>query len=228
MIKLVGIKRLLVVIVLLGINLAVLAGYFMVLAPQMEDIQMQLRTADAQIFELSGKISNIKKDMVFLKENMPRYQALRDHGLFQEQDRFLVNRVLGDIRVKNNLSGLSFTIQDVREMPNKDADAIGYRLSRSRVDITIISVLFDRDIYGFMQDISNALPGHVYIKDFTVKRVAEVNEANLKSIADGASIGFVNSNFSFDWLTLLSKPDDAAVPGAAGQNAASPAGFRGR
>lgn len=223
MIKLIGVKRILAILLLLGMNLAVVAGYMMIVAPQMEDIQGQLRQVDGQISELRGKISSIKKDMAFLKDNMPRYQGLRDKGLFQEQDRFIVNRVLGDIRSKNNLSGFSFTVQDLREMPNKEADDMGHRLARSRVDIKILSATLDIDVYGLIQDIPGALPGYTYVKDFSVKKIMEVNEDTLRSLADGKRVGFINANISFDWLTLMPKPEAPAAG-----SAATPAGFRGR
>ncbi len=84
MIKLVGIKRFVVVSLLLAINLAAVAVYFFSIDPELQEAQGQLAALNGEISELQTKNAAIKQDIEFLKENIPKYNALRDNGFFSE------------------------------------------------------------------------------------------------------------------------------------------------
>lgn len=228
MIKLIGLKRIITIVVLLGINLLVAGGYMFGLDPMLQETQNQLNAVDGEIASLSGKISNIKQEMAYLKENMPKYQALKDSGAFQSQDRFKAGRVLDDMRGKAKLGSFSFVIEDMKDIPNADAAGIGHRLVNSRINIKISATPIDTGVYEFLQDIKGSFSGHTHIKSFDVKRIAEVDEKSLKEVADGKRAGFIGANVVFDWMTLIpNSVEPATTPGAGGGDGA-PAGFRGR
>jgi len=227
MVKLIGFKRIVILAVLFGINLLVLGGYFFVLDPALEELSMQVKASDAQNAELSRKISETKQEMAYLKENMPKYQELKDKGLFQDQNRFLIARLLDGLHAKASLFGFSFSVDPLKELPNTDAANIGYKVADSTINIKIDKSPLDNSIYSLLQDIPASFPGHTHIKSFSIKRTGSVTADSLKAITNGKETGFVSANFSFEWMTLL--PKDDTQPGSGGAaGSAAPDGFRGR
>ncbi|MFH1157883.1 MAG: hypothetical protein V1721_03235 [Pseudomonadota bacterium] len=218
MIKLIGLRRIILFLFFLGINLLVAAGYFFGLAPMRDEAQMQMDSVSGQISALQSKIMNIQQEVNSLKENQPKYQALKDRGFFLSQDRFMLGRLLEEVRKKSEITSFSFTIGNLEEVPSADAAGMNYRLVRSRIKIGSIVSPLDINIYIFLQALAEAFPEHTRIQSFEIRRTGEVTEAALSKIATGQPVSFVDANLAFDWMTLVPKVDEK--PAAAG--------FRGR
>lgn len=225
MIKLVGMKRLLFLIVLLVLNLAVAGGYFAGVDPMLQSGQQQLNAVNAEIADLQTKIATIQQDIAFVKENMPKYEDMQKKGFFQAQDRFEIERTLENLRTTSGLAGFSFSISEVQDIPNADAEATDHKVVTSRITIDRIVAPIESSIYVFMQKISSVFPEFVRVQKLEVTRTGEVTEAALKQISEGGPVSFVNAVVVFDWITMVAK--EAKTPDAAGQGGA-PTGFRGR
>ncbi|MCE9508669.1 MAG: hypothetical protein K8R48_10230 [Alphaproteobacteria bacterium] len=210
MMKLIGLKRVIAICILLGINFGVFSVYLTALAPMLEDAQRQLRAVDGQISDLRSKITTAKQETAFVKENLPKYQELQDRGLFLEQDRFMIDRLLQDMRSKAGIANFSFAVGDLTAMANADAESIGYTLSSSRISVDKIISPLDNNIYAFLQDIRGAFPEYTRLQKFSIQRTAKVNEQLLNDLSDGKQVSAVGANIVFDWMTL--------VPNAAGQS----------
>ncbi|MBI3440989.1 MAG: hypothetical protein HY052_04180 [Proteobacteria bacterium] len=227
MIQLIGLRRLVTMIILLSVQLAAWGGYLFLLDPVLQDAKSQIHAIDDQISELSRKVSNIKQEIAYQKENMPKYQELHDRrGLFLNQDRHTISRLLEEMHGRDKLPEFSFIVQDNKDVPNEDAAALGYRLAKSSIQIKIASAPLDMGIYIFLQDIADSFPGHAYIENFHLKRTAEVNETALNDITNGKHVGFLDAEIAFNWLTLMPQPAEqpASTPEAGG----TATGFRGR
>jgi hypothetical protein len=221
MIKLIGFTRLIFLACLLALNLAVLGVYFFSIGPMLDDMTAQRDAVNAQISELRGKISGIKEDMTFATDNLPKFNELKDRGFFQNQDRFQISRIMEDLRTRTGITSFSFTVSDVKEVPNTEADAINYKLINSHIKVDNIVSPLDSNIYMLAQQMPHVFPSFGRIQSMDITRAAEVNEATLKDIAEGRPVNFVNAALEFDWLTMVPKPAEST---AGPDNA--PAGFR--
>ena len=231
MIKLIGMKRVMFLATLLGLNFLVLCTYLFVLDPMITDSQSKLRAVEGKISELKGKISNTKQEVVYLKENIPKYQELQDKGLFLEQDRFMIERLLEDMRIRAGITKFSFAIDDLKEIPNADASGMEHKLVSSNIRVDRIISVLDNNIFSFIQHIGDAFPEHARLQKFELRRVSDVNETKLNEIVQGKPVNFVDATVNFDWVTMVPKVSDKPAPGAAAPGApAAPAaaGFRGR
>ena len=221
MIKLVGLKRMIFLACMITLNLAVLCAYFFSIGPLLDEVTEQTDKVNAQIAELHGKISSIKQDMAFVKDNMPKYDELKNSGFFQAQDRFTISRIMEDLRVKAGISSFSFSVADVTEIPNADAAAVNFRLINSRIKVDKIVSPLDANIYVLAQEMTHVFPDFARMQDMHITRAAEVTEATLKDIANEKMVNFVNADLEFDWITMVPKPaETTAGPGGA------PTGFR--
>jgi hypothetical protein len=222
-IKLIGFKRFVILALLLGLNVAVVGAYFALLYPLLDPLQAQMNAVNAEINELRTKNASIKQDLAFLKDNLPKYDALKNGGFFMEPDRFLIGRKMEELRLKVGITSFGFTVDDAEEIPNADAAALGYRLISSHIKVERIISPFDMDTYTLLQEASSVFPEFVRIQKMEMRRSKEVTEGALKDISAGKPVSFVDAAAVFDWITMVPKPADQSpsVPGA-------PAGFRGQ
>lgn len=223
MIKLIGMKRVIILSCLLALNLAVAAVWLTTISPMREEAEMQRNGIDGQISDLQGKITHIKEELKYLEDNLPKYTHLRERGFFLNQDRFMIGRMMEDLRQKAGIASFAFEIADVEDIPNADAAAMNHRLVNSRIKVRDIKSPLDNNVYVLMQEISKAFPEYARIQSIDMTRKGDVDEASLQKIKSGEPISFVDSNIVFDWMTLI--PMDAQAAPAPGMDP-SQGGFR--
>jgi hypothetical protein len=187
----------------------------------LDDVTAQKDSINGQISELHGKIDNVKQDVSFVNDNLPKYNELKDKGFFLPQDRFMIGRTMEDLRVKAGISNFAFSVADVEEIPNTDAASVNYKLINSRINVDKIVSPLDANIFVLAQEMAHVFPDYARIQNMNIRRSREVNEDALKDISAGKQVNFVDATLEFEWITMVPKPD-AAAPGGA------PAGFRGR
>jgi hypothetical protein len=223
MMKLIGFKRTLFLACLLILNIGALSAYFFSIGPMLDETRMQRDSVNAQIAELQGKIDNIKADLEYVKDNLPKYNDLKQNGFFLPQDRFMISRTMENLRIKAGISGYSFAVADVTEIPNADAAAIGHRLINSRIKVDKIVSPLDANIYILAQEMSHVFPDYARIQNMHIRRKNEVTQQALQDISQGKPVNFVDANLEFDWITIVPKPGEDPSAAAAAQ-----AGFRGQ
>src|SRR4051812_19799075 len=107
MIKLIGLKRMIFLFALLALNLSAAGAYFLSISPMLDDATAQRDAVNGQITDLRSKIDNIKQDMAFVTDNLPKFNDLKDKGFFLPQDRFMIGRTMEDLRLKAGISNFA-------------------------------------------------------------------------------------------------------------------------
>ena len=210
MIKLLGFRRTLILGILLAINVLFAAAYFLWSSPQTAQLNTQLLGLRSEISTLQTGIQNTKTDMQVLEENLPFYDTLLKSGFVQEQDRFGMSRALEDIKLKANIQGFSFSVGDIRELQNADAQLAGKRLLHSRVEIDRITTVTDVNLFDLMTLIEKEFPIHARIHQFTLSRVGTLSQEVLTRISEGP-FALLNAKITFDWFSLGEVPQDTGV-----------------
>lgn len=203
--KLIGVKRTLILAILLAINLAIAAVFFLQVDPMREDSVRKLATVNGQISEQSQKISNIKADLETFKTTLPKYQALEKKGFTLNQDRFRMSRDLDDVRLRSSLAGFSFTINDIKKIDNADALAAQMQLIDSRIKIENVVSLLDLNFYDFIDLMQWQFPAHVRVQSFDISRKDPLNPIALAHIARSEPVNLISATAYFDWLTIVPK-----------------------
>lgn len=213
--KLIGVKRTLILAILLAINLAIAAVFFLQISPMRDDANAKLNAINGEIAEQSQKISNIKSDLDTFNKTLPDYQKLQTKGFTLNQDRFRMSRDLDDVRKKASLAGFSFTINDVKKVENPDALAAQMQLIDSRIKIENVVSLLDLNIYDFVDLMATDFPAHLRVQSFEITRKSPLDAAALAHIAKKEPVNLISATAQFDWLTIVPKQE---------QNGASPTG----
>lgn len=205
--KLIGVKRALLLAILLAINLAIAAVFFLQIGPMRDDAQHNLDLVNGQISEQSQKIANIKADLATFNKTLPDYQALQKKGFTLDQDRFRMSRDLDDVRQNAQLAGFSFTINDVKKIDNPDAQAANMQLIDSRIKIENVVSLLDLNFYDFVDAMQTDFPAHVRVQSFQIQRKDPLNGDTLLHIARKEPVNLISATAEFDWLTVVPKED---------------------
>lgn len=201
MIKLLGFRRTLILGIMLAINAVLAAVYFMWAAPETQGLNQQLNGLRAQISTLQTNIQNTKADMKFLQENITTYEQYIASGFFQEQDRFGMSRALEEIKTGARIQGFSFSVGDISEIQNPDAQAAEKRLLHSRVSIDNISAVTDINFFDLLTQIENNFPTHARVQSFELSRSGELTQDMLNQVAAGP-FSLISGQVVFDWLSL--------------------------
>lgn len=224
-VKLIGLKRFVILLAALGLNGLLAAGYFWGMVPMRERAVTEQSSLQGQISSLQTKINDIKKDIVDIRENLPKYEALKNAGLFEGQDRFELQRKLGELQAKAEISGFSFNVKDIESLQNADAETMEHKLISSRVTLDKLSTTFDMPVYDLLRSIPAVFPQHARVQEINIQRASsqKIDAPTLQKISAGQSVGFIQTTVLFDWMTLVPK-EISAAPGTDG----NAQGFRGR
>lgn len=218
MIKLIGMKRAVILGVVLALNLLIAAAYLFVVEPLREEEEASLGSASASVAKLSGDTQNIKAELAAFPANYARFQELAKKGFFAEQNRFDASRVLDALRAREpGLIGYNYEISAIKTLPNPPTDAAQMSLIDSRVSIEHISSVLDTSVYGLIGSLLAEFPQHIRISGFHVHKVREVTEETLDAITKNA-LPLTDGAVAFDWLTVVPADQPAGQQG----------GFRGR
>lgn len=81
-----------------------------------------------------------------------------------------------------------------------------------------VSAISDLHVYGFVQALSQELPGIIRFTKFKVTRKDPMDEAVLQQLALGKTIYTVDAEMTFDWYGFNPAPqaDNAPLPGSGG------------
>lgn len=215
--KLIGIKRALILAILLAINLAIAGLYFLVIEPMRSRASIQLAGIEGEIAGLQSKIQGVKRELADFKVNLPKYEELNAVGFFNGQDRFELMRNLDRVKDQAGLAGFPFDVTEIKEVSNSDAAASKSRLVYSRISIKELPVLVDSDFYSFVDTMQQTFPAHVRLNSFEIARVNHMDAQLIKDIRAKKKHTAMNVKVSFDWLTIVPAATDKPAATGWGQ-----------
>jgi hypothetical protein len=214
--KLIGIKRVILLAILAGINAAIAAAYFLWISPMLSDAQNSLSAMTGEISTLQGKIQNTKTELAEYKDNMPKYQVLQQRGFMSAQDRFQISRDLDAVRRSAGLTGFNFNINDLQVVESTEATNAKLRVLNSRISVDQVSSLLDVNLYDFADRMVTEFPAHVRLQQLSLKRKEPLNTTAFARIARQEPINLVLAAAEFDWITVVPEtpPADPNNPNA--------------
>lgn len=215
--KLIGIKRLVLLGILIALNAAIAAGYFLWVDPARNQAQVKLKAMKSDISTLQGKIQNTKIELAEYQKNLPAYRQLESRGFIAQPDRFQIPRDLDRIRLDAQLGSFSFNI-NVKDVLNAEAENAKLKVYASRISVSSISSVLDTPFYDFLDLMVTDFPSHVRLQKMVIGRKDALNAAALQRIAQGEPVSLLVSEAEFDWITALPESATGAEqPGGPGR-----------
>lgn len=213
MIKLIGIKRTLILAILLAANLAVAGVLFLGILPMKSRASMQLIAVQGEISTLRNKIGNVKQELDDFDRNLPKYEKLKSGGFFSPQDRFQLERDLAAVQEKSGIEGFSYSVSEVKTLENDDAKRSNSRIIKSEIAIENPYVLVDGDFYNFINVMMAEFPAHVRLQSFQLARKYDLDNETLKKIRTQEIKTLLNAKVVFEWMTIVPEEDKTKTSG---------------
>jgi len=206
MIDAIGIKKIIIILVLIATNCFLAVMNFYVFEPQLKKSKQELNTVMSESATLTDEIKKMKSDFVSFQEIVSAYKQIEKKGFIGEQDRVLARQRFDSMQKQSKVLAAKYEIKSAEEVEDANADKAGYRKLTSPISIDL-SAIDDIDIYRFIYFLNYGFPGHVAIRDIEIKRNVEVSAASVKQIGTGSPPIMVSAKMNIDWTTLAKKRD---------------------
>ena len=231
MIKSIGAKRFLIILVVGVVFGAVVATNYYYLDGEVRSSKRSLGESLEEITKLQGEIDTMQKDFAFFEQEKVTFQRIVGLGFFEPQDRVLAREKIDTVQKLSKIISAKYQIQAARteEIPlaNESATQVqygqiqgatdmagaqaGYSLVKSPMTFDI-AAMDDLDVYRFIYYMNYAFPGHITINKLTVSRKEPVNTENLKLIGLGTPPTLIEAKLDVVWQSLAKKENEGTSP----------------
>ena len=200
--KLIGIKRVIILAVLITLNAVICAAYFLWVDPSRAKAQASLASMKSEISKLQGMIQNTKLELAEYQKNKPTYDLLKAKGFVSEPDRFQIPRDLDRVRQAANLGPFSFNV-NVSNIQNPEAEEAKLKVFATRVSVKGVTALLDANIYNFLDLMDREFPDHLRVQSVAIYRKDKLDPSSLSKIAQKQPVPLLQSDAEFDWITAV-------------------------
>lgn len=206
MIKLIGIKRALILAVLLAANVAIAGIFFLAILPMNVKAGADLKKVEGEITALQKKINDVKNEVADFNRNLPRYEQLQSAGFFSAQDRFQLERDLNAVQTKSGVQGFNYTVSEVQTLDNAEAKKSKSRVIKSQINVENPFTMTDIEFYKLVMTMMRDFPSHVRLQSFNIARKEELDNETLSKIRTQELRSLISAAAVFEWMTIV--PDD--------------------
>ncbi len=211
MIRVIGTKRVLTILVLIALNGLLAAVVYMHFVPRKLAAENELRGLRGNISTVQSDISRMQVEFDQLKLQQAQFDMLRQRGFFELQGRREAELTLQKIQQQSGV--VSAVVNIMGGVIEESAEALKaeHQVLASPVNIHI-EAMDDVDVYRYIYLIQQFFPGHVSFEKLSMKRNAEVSGTVLRAIATGSRPQLVSADLSMTWRTMIPQKDVIGAP----------------
>lgn len=210
MIQVIGFKRALALFVLIAVNAVLAASVYMYFIPQNEKLDRDLRMTKAQISEKRSEADRLRVEYQQIQDRKAQFETLTQSGFFSSQSRVVARKRIESIQKATNILTARYNIKSAEVEKNPEVENAGHVILDSAIDVSL-DAMDDVDFFNFIYWIENAFPGHVSMKEVSLRRVLDINEATLRQIGIGTPTVLISGRIGFDWRTMVPKDQVEAI-----------------
>lgn len=202
MIKVLGTKRVMGLLILLAVNSLLAAGVYLYAVPEKAKKEKDLRRLRDEISMVVSDIDRLQIEFEQLEEQQEQFDSLRARGFFSNQDRRQAEIVIKDIQKEAGVISSIASVSPGVVEDSEEAQKSEHKILSSPVKVTI-SALDDIDVFRYIYLLEEYFPGHVTINKVQIERAAEISGTVLRGIASGASPELVKAEIELTWRTMI-------------------------
>lgn len=211
MIKIIGTRRVMIIVFLLALNTALGAGVYLFLIPQKIERERELKGVQSSIGSLKTDIDRMQIEFEQLEAQQERFGALKKKGFFSNQGRRDAEIVLENIQRKAGVVSAVASILPGNVEENEEATKAEHKVLVSAVKIRVEAV-DDIDIFKYIYLLNNYFPGHLSFEKIDLQRSSNVSGTVLRSIASGSNPVLAIADIDLLWRTMI--PQDQVIGGS--------------
>ena len=210
MIKVLGIKRVLTLVALFGVNVALAAMLYLVVLPGKAGTEQELNSTRAAVQSRRTEVARLQTEYQQIQQEKNLFGDLENSGFFGSQDRLEARKTMESIQTASHVLSAKYNINAVMSKENAAAAISDHVILQSPVSVQI-DALDDVDVYSFLYWIENGFPGQALITDITLERKQDIDENVLKQIGNGTPAVLMTASINFAWNTFVPR-DKSPVP----------------
>lgn len=208
---LVGRKRFIMLVIMLGLAGGLAALWQKYLLPQNQILTGERASIEGERNRLQQEILELPAKYQKLKENESTYNTLKEKGLMLDQDRIEARSRLDRLRTIAGLRGIQYNIEPQEIVTHSNDYAMYYDVIRSRITVGFKG-LTDIEMRDFIEKMNTDFSGLVLLKSAEFERDAALTPENLMQLSMKTPVDFVIGKAAFEWYSVIEKPKDATTP----------------
>ncbi len=202
MIQVIGIKRFLILMVLICANGALAASLYMYTIPEKANTERRLSLLRGQVNTIQSDIDRMQIEFDQLDQQQALFDELEEKGFFSNQVRSEAKELFSKIQDESKVISAVVSVKSGLVVDDKEAQKANHKILLSPVEIAIQS-FDDGSIYDYISLVQEQLPGHLSLDEITMQRLQDVNAPVLRAIASGASTPLVGAKVKMSWRTII-------------------------
>lgn len=206
MIRVLGTKRIIVLLALIALNSALAAFVFMYVQPELKTSERTLRSLKSKESQTRSDITNMQMEFDQLENQQAEFDTLKDDGFFSNQSRRDAQAVFLKAEKESGVLEAIVSVKPGEVVEDEEAKKAEYVLLESEVSVVLKGV-DDRDIYVYIDKLQDNFPGHLSVEKFSMRRLANVSETVLRAIAGGQKPPLVEARVGLLWRTMVKRSD---------------------
>ncbi len=212
MIRIIGIKRLVILVILLAFNGVVGSAVYMYLIPENQNVERKHKVERNKVIALQHDISRMEVEFEQLDQQQGQYDRIKAEGFFQAQDRAEAKEMFSLIQEQSHVISASVSVKPGNVVDNYEAEKAKHKVLVSEMSVDI-KAFDDNDIYHYIDLVQKVFPGVVTLQRIDVRRDKDISAALLRAIASGASPELVTAKVEFLWRTMIPQEQVLGVTG---------------
>ncbi len=212
MISIIGIKRFVLLLLLLSLNAALFLVVNWYLLPIEQNVERKYSVEQNKVSSLRRDINRIEIEFDQLDKQQGYYNKIKELGFFKTQDRAEAKEMFSLIQKESRVISAFVSVKPGVIVDDSEAEKASHKILMSEMNIKI-KAFDDNDIYRYLDLVCKVFPGVITIRHVDIHREKDVNAALLRAIANGASPELVAAEVDLLWRTMI--PQERVI-GAAG------------
>jgi len=203
MVSVLGFRRVLVIVLLLILLGGSLFAYYGYLAPYKKELNREILNTKSTISQREDDLKLLSRQIDTFNTQKDFFNKLEKKGFFETQKRSVAQERFRLMQLSSGLVSAGYQINPITVSESELAEEAGYNLAQSPVSLNLEG-LTDMDIYHFLYMLYYALPGHMQINSFDVRRVENISPEVLRDIGlDQRKVVLVEAEVNGIWSSMV-------------------------
>lgn len=205
MIDILGLKRIIVLTILLVLNGVFGGAAFGLISPQMLKLDREIKTAKSKLSEVRNDLQSIQVEFNQLEDQQKEFSSLKDKRFFLQKERGKANELFLAIQEKAGVEA-QVNVDKPIVLENKNAEKADYILIKNDVTVNA-TALSDVDIFRYIWEMENNIPGYLKVKSMILERSIDITRPVLQAISTGKRPEIINAVITAEWIFMVPKEE---------------------
>lgn len=206
--QIIGAKRFMFLVVLLGFTLLLAGVWKEVMQPQYERANSRKVAVEAERNRLQREIVDLPVRYKELSENEIKYKKILGTGFLTGQDRIVARADMDAIRMRTGVRAISYSIAPQEIVPHPESANAGGDVIRTKISVDMRG-LTDLEMRDFIRRMQTGFRGIVVTKTLAFKKDLDPEEDRLRDLTNKKAVDFVSGRIEFEWYTVEMRPVEA-------------------